>query len=131
MYNNNSTDYIISQKNKQDKLNNEYQSGNKLNIVKCDGNRRKENKDKIIGISVKNSNLNYFNYLVYLYNQIKCTKTKNNIELYNNIRFKILSEEHLFLSNLNIQLLLKLNESSIINNKDKYILTNQLNFVQN
>ena len=131
LYNNNSTDYIISQKNKQDKLNNEYQSGNKLNIVKGDGNRRKENKDKIIGISVKNTNLNYFNYLVYLYNHIKCTKTKNNIKLYNNFRAKILSEEHLFLSNLNIQLLLKLNESNIINNKDKYILTNQLNFVKN
>ena len=71
--NNNSTDYIISQKTK---ANNE--SKNKLNIVKGDKNKRKENNDDTIDINMKNS---YFNYFDYLYENIKCLNKKKNIQL--------------------------------------------------
>ena len=127
--NNNSTDYIISQKTKTDKINNEYQSANKLNLVKGDKNIRKENKDEFIDINMKNTNLNYFDYL---YQKIKCGKTKKNIELYNNFRSKILSEEFFVHNNLNIQILLRINENNLTNNKDKYLLkfvANKLNYL--
>ena len=106
-YKNNSTDNFISQKTKADKIYNEYQSTNKLNIVKEDKNRRKENDEEIIDINMKNS---HFNCLDYLYHIIKCGKTKKNIKIYNKFRAKILSEEYLVHNNLNIQILLNLNE---------------------
>ena len=124
--NNNSNDYIISQKTKTDKVNNEYQSQNKLNIVKEDKNKRKENEDEIIDIKMKNS---HFNYLDYLYHIIKCGKTKKNIKIYNKFREKILSEEFFVHNNLNIQILLSLNEKNLINNKNMYLLTNMVNVV--
>jgi len=125
--NNNSTDYIISQKTKTDKLNNEYQSANKLNIVKEDKSRRKENDDdKVIDINMKNS---LFNFLDYLYHIIKCGKTKKNLKIYNKFRAKILSEEYFVHNNLNIQILLNLNENKIINNRNMYVLTNMINVV--
>ena len=124
--NNNSTDNIISQKTKADKINKEYQSKNKLNIVKEDKNGKKENNDEIIDIKLKNSN---FNFCDYLHENIKCCKKKKNIELYNNFRAKILSEEYFFHNNLNIQLLLKLNENNLMNIKDKFLLTDLVNIV--
>ena len=124
--NNNSTDYIISQKTKTDKINNEYQSENKLNIVKENKNKRKEKEDEIIDIKMKNS---HFNYLDYLYHIIKCGKTKKNIKIYNKFREKILSEEFFVHNNLNIQILLSLNEKNLINNKNMYLLTNMVNVV--
>ena len=124
--NNNSTDYIISQKTKNDKINNEYQSTNKLNIIKGDENGRKGNDSDIIDLNMKNSN---FNYLDYLYQKIKCGKAKKNIEIYNNFRAKILSEEYFVHNNLNIQLLLRINEYNLMNSRDKYLLTNLVNIV--
>jgi len=126
LHNNNSTDFIISQKTKTDKINNEYQSVNKLNIVKEDKNKRKENDDESIDINMKNSN---FNCLDYLYHIIKCGKTKKNIKIYDKFRAKILSEEYFVHNNLNVQLLLKLNENNLINNKNMYLLTNMVNIV--
>ena len=124
--NNNSTDNIISQKTKADIINKEYQSKNKLNIVKEDKNGKRENNDEIIDIKLKNSN---FNFCDYLKENIKCCKKKKNIELYNNFRAKILSEEYFFHNNLNIQLLLKLNENNLMNIKDKFLLTDLVNIV--
>ena len=49
-------------------------------------------------------------------------KNKKNIELYNNFRSKILSEEFFVHNNLNIQILLRINENNLTNNKDKYLL---------
>jgi hypothetical protein len=106
-YKNNSTDNFISQKTNTDKIYNEYQTANKLNIVKEDKNRRKENDEEIIDINMKNS---HFNCLDYLYHIIKCGNTKKNIKIYNKFRAKILSEEYLVHNNLNIQILLNLNE---------------------
>ena len=122
LHNNNSTDCIISQKTKTYKINNEYQSANKLNMVKEDKNRRKENdEEEAIDINMKNSN---FNYLDYLYHIIKCGKTKNNIKIYDKFRAKIFIH-----NNLNVQILLKLNENNLINNKNLYLLTNMVNIV--
>ena len=127
LHNNNSTDYIISQKNKTDKINNEYQSANKLNIVKEDKSRRKENDDgEVIDINMKNSHFNFLDYLCHI---IKCGKTKNNIKIYNKFRVKILSEEYFVHNNLNMQILLNLNENNIINNKNMDVLTNMINVV--
>ena len=125
--NNNSSEYIISQKTKNDKINNEYYSGNKLNIVKGDKNRRKDqNKDEIIDINTKNSNFNYFDYLYHL---IKWGKTKKNIKLYDNFRAKILSEEYFVHNNLNIQVLLKINQNNLMKFRNIYLLTNLINIV--
>ena len=119
--NNNSTDNIISQKTKAGKIDNEHQSKSKLNILKGDKNGKKENNDVIFDINMKNS---YFDFSDFLYENINCCKKKKNIELYNNFRSKILSEEYFVHNNLNIQLLLKLNENNLVNIKDKYLLIN-------
>jgi len=127
LHNNNSTDYIISQKNKTDKINNEYQSANKLNIVKEDKSRRKENDDsEPIDINMENPKFNFLDYLYYI---IKCGKTKKNIKIYNKFREKILSEEYFVHNNLNMKILLNLNENNLINNKNMYLLTNMVNIV--
>jgi len=75
---------------------------------------------------MKNS---YFDFSDFLYENINCCKKKKNIELYNNFRSKILSEEYFVHNNLNIQLLLKLNENNLVNIKDKYLLTDLINIV--
>ena len=124
--NNNSTDNIISQKTKAGKIDNEHQSKSKLNILKGDKNGKKENNDVIFDINMKNS---YFDFSDFLYENINCCKKKKNIELYNNFRSKILSEEYFVHNNLNIQLLLKLNENNLVNIKDKYLLTDLINIV--
>ena len=98
----------ISMKEKNDSQSNENLNINNINIV----NSKKINKEKnIIETHVKDketkqskNKINFMHYLAYL---LSFTKFHSNIKIYSDFRIKMISEENLILSNLNINKILK------------------------
>ena len=101
---------------------------NKNNITNK-GKKAIENKDKEnVNIEkIKNKQLNFINYLYYL---ITLHKNDNSFfQLYSDFRYKMISEENLILSNLNIDKLIQNNKRENSNNNDQQLdLTKRLNF---
>jgi hypothetical protein len=101
---------------------------NKNNITNK-GKKAIEKKDKEnVNIEkIKNKQLNFINYLYYL---ITLHKNDNSFfQLYSDFRYKMISEENLILSNLNIDKLIQNNKRENSNNNDQQLdLTKRLNF---
>ena len=77
---------------------------NKKNIIETHESKDKETKQS-------KDKMNFIHYLIYL---ISLRKYHSNIKLYSDFRIKMISEENLILTNLNMNKILK-NENSIIN----------------
>ena len=110
-----------------------------INIQKIISNKRYEKQVEIKSKNIdenKNKIITYFkmdkiksNFFIYLLYKITCIKIKNNFNICNNFRIKIISEEYFIKTYLNVFNLLKLNENQLNDFKNKYQLVDLITLV--
>ena len=98
----------------------------KNNNFEEDKNRHLIKDDGLNHIKIKKFNFNFLNYLYY---KLACGKINNKLEIYNDFRSKIISEECFIKNNLILFILLKANENKLINYKEKYQLKDLISII--
>lgn len=127
MNENNSKEIIINQNNNNKlEINNDFHNEKEMNALKEEKNL--ENKNKSIKLNIHKLDFNFYDYMYYI---LKCGKNNVDLNIYNNFRTKIISEEGLIKNYLNIYFLVKMNQECFLDYKSKFKLEDLINMLQN
>jgi hypothetical protein len=119
---NNSKDIIIIQNNNNLEISSDYR--NRKTMENSKKEKSIENKNKLVELNIRKLDFNFLDYINY---KLKCGKNKIDLKIYHDFRTKLISEESIIKNYLNIYFLLKINQVSFFDYKNKLKLEDLIN----